>query len=63
MIDFNYGLSCRFCNFRFIDPDKTKSDLYITGKCPKCNKNPADEKKAQKKFRKEKIKNNNKKGS
>jgi hypothetical protein len=62
IIDFNYGLSCRFCNFRVLDPDKSKSDVYITSRCPQCHKSPADEKKARKQSRKEKIKSNNKKG-
>ena len=35
-IEFNYGLICRNCKSKVLDPDKSKGQIYLKGKCPSC---------------------------
>lgn len=36
LIDYNYALLCRSCNQLVLDPDKSKGQIYLKGKCPSC---------------------------
>ena len=35
-IDFNFALLCRNCKSKVVDPDKSKGQIYLKGKCPTC---------------------------
>lgn len=54
ILDYSYGLSCKFCNVRVIDPDKKRNQFYLSDRCPKCKKHPDDEKRLLKEAKKNK---------
>jgi len=37
-IDYCYGLICRVCQSKVLDPDKKKNQVYLDGRCPTCCK-------------------------
>lgn len=39
IIDYSYGLVCRMCKSKVLDPDKKKNQIYLDGRCPSCGKN------------------------
>lgn len=44
LYDARHGLLCRYCQAKFLDPDKTKHQIYITDRCPSCGVDPHEEK-------------------
>jgi phage FluMu protein Com len=41
-LDFHWALRCRNCNNKVLDPDKSKGQIYLKGKCPTCGQISAD---------------------
>jgi len=35
---YHYGLLCRHCDKLVMDPDKSKGQKFLRGKCPTCGK-------------------------
>ena len=56
LYDAKHGLRCRYCDAKFLDPDKTKHQIYISERCLSCGIDPDEERdrlKQEKKSRKQ----------
>lgn len=51
-IDYHFAILCRVCGNKVLDPDKTKGQTFLKGKCPSCGKDSKPEEKKSKKQRK-----------
>jgi phage FluMu protein Com len=40
----HFAVKCRHCDVWILDPDKTKGQTYLKGKCPTCRKHSNDPK-------------------
>jgi len=53
LYDAKHGLICRFCLTKFLDPDKTKHQIYISDRCTTCGKHPDEERKREQEEKRE----------
>lgn len=56
-IDYSYGVLCRHCNEKVIDPDKKSKQKYLEDSCPMCGKDGSDPVETPKKTKKKNAKN------
>lgn len=38
-LDYCYGLTCKHCKKKVLDPDKLRKQKYLDDNCPYCGKN------------------------
>jgi hypothetical protein len=43
LYDAKHRLVCRYCMAKFLDPDKTKHQIYLSDRCPACGVHPDEE--------------------
>ena len=49
---YSYGVICKHCQAKVIEPDKTKGQKYLSDRCPTCRKDGSD---PVEKIKKEKL--------